>query len=53
MVEYLVRLLQPKYSLAILSRGYGRKTKGFRLATNDDDADSLGDEPFQYLHFSQ
>lgn len=48
MVEYLVRLLQHKYSLAILSRGYGRKTKGFRLATNDDDADSLGDEPFQY-----
>jgi len=48
MVEYLVRLLQDKYSLAILSRGYGRKTKGFRFATEEDDAYSLGDEPFQY-----
>ena len=48
MIEYLVRLLQDKYSLAILSRGYGRKTKGFRTAGREDNALTLGDEPFQY-----
>ncbi len=49
MIEYLVRLLKDRYSVAILSRGYGRKTKGFRLATDMDDATTLGDEPFQYF----
>ena len=48
MIEYLVRLLQHKYSIAILSRGYGRKTKGFRIAGKEDNAMTLGDEPFQY-----
>jgi tetraacyldisaccharide 4'-kinase len=48
MIEYLVRLLGDKYSLAILSRGYGRKTKGFRLANDQDDAKTLGDESYQY-----
>lgn len=48
MIEYLVRLLKKKYKLAILSRGYGRHTKGFRLATAADDADTIGDEPYQY-----
>ncbi len=48
MIEYLVRLLKDRYSVAILSRGYGRKTKGFRLATDADDATTLGDEPYQY-----
>jgi tetraacyldisaccharide 4'-kinase len=48
MIEYLVRLLNDRYSIAILSRGYGRKTKGIRLATDQDDAATLGDEPFQY-----
>jgi tetraacyldisaccharide 4'-kinase len=49
MVEYLVRLLGADYSVAILSRGYGRRTKGFRLATDHDNAGTLGDEPFQYF----
>ena len=31
-VEYLIRLLKDKYAIATLSRGYGRKTKGFILA---------------------
>lgn len=48
MIEYLVRLLKDRYTVAILSRGYGRKTKGFRLATDVDDATTLGDEPYQY-----
>jgi len=48
MIEYLVRLLSKEYSVAILSRGYGRKTRGFRLANNSDDATTIGDEPCQF-----
>ena len=44
-VDYLVRLLKPSGPLATLSRGYGRRTKGFRLATDADTADTIGDEP--------
>jgi tetraacyldisaccharide 4'-kinase len=47
MVEYLIRLLKDEYELATLSRGYGRSTSGFRLAGEEDSANSLGDEPFQ------
>ncbi len=46
-VEYLIRLLQPRYRVATLSRGYGRQTKGFRLAGHADSAATLGDEPYQ------
>jgi len=45
--EYLVRLLAD-YKIAILSRGYGRKTKGFILADNNATAETIGDEPLQY-----
>ena len=48
MIEYLVNLLNGKYSLAILSRGYGRVTHGFLLAEMHDDATTIGDEPFQF-----
>src|SRR5258707_3908430 len=48
MIEYLVNLLGKHYSLAILSRGYGRKTHGFLLAEMHDDATTIGDEPFQF-----
>lgn len=47
MVEHLIRTLGPSYRLATLSRGYGRRTKGFRLATPQDTAATLGDEPLQ------
>ncbi|MCZ4242517.1 tetraacyldisaccharide 4'-kinase [Pedobacter punctiformis] len=45
--EYLVRLLTD-YKVAILSRGYGRKTSGFILADENATAESIGDEPLQY-----
>jgi len=52
MVEYLIRLLMPNFRLAVLSRGYGRKTSGFRLAKIDDKASDIGDEPLQmFLKF--
>lgn len=47
-VEYLIRLLKDKYSVAILSRGYGRKTKGFILASENSSPCEIGDEPLQY-----
>ena len=48
MIEYLIRLLKDRVKLATISRGYGRKTKGFRLANDKDDARTLGDEPLQF-----
>ena len=47
--EYLVRLLKASYRVATLSRGYGRKTKGFKLAENTSSYEDLGDEPLQYF----
>lgn len=47
MVEYLVRLLGQE-QVAVLSRGYRRKTKGFVLADDSATAMTLGDEPYQY-----
>ncbi len=47
--EYLTELLREKYKVAILSRGYKRKTRGFILATTDHSQVEIGDEPMQYL----
>lgn len=48
MVEYLIRLLADKHNLAVLSRGYKRKSKGFYLANDATTIEEIGDEPFQY-----
>lgn len=45
MVEYLVSLLQSRYLIATLSRGYRRRTKGYALATTTSTALDIGDEP--------
>lgn len=47
-IEYLVRLLSPKYKTAVLSRGYKRQSEGFVLADANSNAVILGDEPFQF-----
>lgn len=47
MIELLVRSLQENYQIAILSRGYKRKSKGFLLANINTNVENLGDEPFQ------
>jgi len=49
MVDYLINYfnnlgVQP----ATLSRGYGRKTYGFKLADYNDTATTIGDEPYMY-----
>ncbi|MCM1309739.1 MAG: tetraacyldisaccharide 4'-kinase [Bacteroides sp.] len=46
-VEFLVELLHEKYRVGVLSRGYNRRTKGFRLATAESNAREIGDEPYQ------
>lgn len=47
-VEYLIRLLQYRYSVATMSRGYKRSTQGFVLADENSNALRIGDEPMQY-----
>jgi tetraacyldisaccharide 4'-kinase len=50
MTEFLIRNLAPKYKIAVLARGYGRRTKGFLQALPEShNAFHIGDEPFQYL----
>ena len=45
--EYLIDLLYTKYSIGLLSRGYGRKTKGVIYADDTATAQTIGDEPYQ------
>lgn len=47
-IEYLLRWLDQYLSVAVLSRGYGRKTMGYRPVTVIDDAEQVGDEPLQF-----
>lgn len=46
-VEYMIRLLKPEHKIAVLSRGYRRKTKGFRYVKDESTTDEAGDEPLQ------
>ena len=48
MVEYLMGVLHPEFRIAILSRGYKRKTKGYVLAKSTTTALEIGDEPMQF-----
>lgn len=48
MVEFLVRNLKDDFTIATLSRGYKRKTKGYALANEKSDAIEIGDEPMQF-----
>lgn len=47
-IEYLIRLLHEQYGVAVLSRGYGRRTSGYRMATTGSAAEEIGDEPRQF-----
>ena len=48
-VAYLAQLLKNETKLSILSRGYGRKSKGFVLATSTTKVSEIGDEPMLYF----
>ncbi|NME67048.1 tetraacyldisaccharide 4'-kinase [Flammeovirga aprica] len=47
-VEFLIQNFSKKYKVGILSRGYGRKTKGPIYADEIATAKTIGDEPMQY-----
>lgn len=46
-VEWLIHRLATSYKIAVLSRGYGRKTKGFHWVLVHSKANEVGDEPLQ------
>ena len=45
--EYLIELLRKNHSIAVLSRGYGRCSKGYIKADGSTPMTQIGDEPFQ------
>ena len=45
--EYIVSHLCSSYKVAVLSRGYKRKTRGFIVANSKSTPDSIGDESWQ------
>lgn len=47
-IEYLIRLLKKNKRVATLSRGYGRKSKGFLIVPEVTTTKMVGDEPMQY-----
>ncbi len=47
-IEYMLRWLDQYIGVAVLSRGYGRKTMGYRPVTVIDNAEQVGDEPLQF-----
>ncbi len=47
-IEYLLRWLNQYIDVAVLSRGYGRKTTGYYPVTVFDTAEQVGDEPLQF-----
>ncbi|TVR74300.1 MAG: tetraacyldisaccharide 4'-kinase [Marinilabiliales bacterium] len=46
-VEYLAALLRDKFNVAVLSRGYKRKTRGFAVVSTESHVEEVGDEPLQ------
>ncbi|MEZ4778396.1 MAG: tetraacyldisaccharide 4'-kinase [Flavobacteriaceae bacterium] len=50
MVELLISFLKEDYKVAVLSRGYKRKTSGFLEVLQNNTAEEVGDEPLQFKH---
>jgi tetraacyldisaccharide 4'-kinase len=48
--EYIAELLSKNFKVAILSRGYKRKTRDFRTASSSALVKDIGDEPMQIFH---
>lgn len=46
-VEYILSCMASDYNIAVLSRGYKRKTRGFLIANTNSTPESIGDEPLQ------
>ena len=48
LTNYLIHLLKSEFSIYVLSRGYGRKTKGFKTVETNLNSAEVGDEPLAY-----
>ena len=48
MIEYLIELLAREYVVGVISRGYGRSTKGMIQVSPEHSAHQVGDEPLQF-----
>ena len=48
-IDYLISIFKEQYSLAVISRGYKRKTKGVIVANSNSTVHEIGDEPYQFL----
>jgi len=48
MIEYLIVFLKDDYNIAVLSRGYKRKTSGYIEVIENATAEEVGDEPLQF-----
>lgn len=48
MIEYLLHSFLENEKIVTLSRGYGRRSQGFILASPTTEAEDIGDEPLQY-----
>ena len=48
-VEYIINLIENKNKIAVLSRGYGRDTSGFKWVKSDSFVKDVGDEPLQII----
>jgi tetraacyldisaccharide 4'-kinase len=46
-VEYIIQLLKDQFRVAMLSRGYKRKSSWYVLATTETPMKMIGDEPYQ------
>ena len=49
LVEYILRLIENKEKVAVLSRGYGRDTRGFKWVTPKSYVKDVGDESLQIV----
>ena len=49
MVEKLISILKNEFSIAVISRGYHRKSKGLIIADKNTTVYDVGDEPYQYF----
>jgi tetraacyldisaccharide 4'-kinase len=48
MIEYLIALLHADFQVAVLSRGYKRKSSGYMEVSVNSTAQEVGDEPLQF-----
>ena len=53
LVSYLAEILSDKYTINILSRGYGRKSNFFQMSNKTSSPSNLGDEPFMFFKQNQ